>query len=117
MSAGTYDILVEQGAVFNRVLTWRDSTGALINLTGYTARLSVKQSYDSSTIVFEMTTNNGRITLGGAAGTVTLYISANDTDDIPAKRFVYDLKLVPSNNNNAVRVVQGTFEVVPQVTV
>jgi len=117
MSAGTYDIVVEQGAVFNRVLTWRDANGSLMNLTGYTARLFVRQSFNSTTNIFEMTTSNGRITLGGALGTVTLYISANDTDDIPYKRFVYDLKLIPANADNAVRVVQGTFEVVPQVTV
>lgn len=117
MSAGVYDIVVEQGAVFNRVLTWRDATNALVNLTGYTARMSVRQSYDSTTNIFEMTTANGRITLGGAAGTITMYISASDTDDIPYKRFVYDLKLIPTVATNAVRVIQGTFEVVPQVTV
>ena len=116
MSAGSYDIYVEQGSVFNRVLTWKDSTDTLINLTGYTARMWVRKTYTSATNVIELNTNNGRITLGGTAGTVTLYISANDTDDIPASRYVYDLKLIPSNSSNAVRMLQGFFEVSAQVT-
>lgn len=116
MSAGTYDITVEQGAVFNRVLTWKDANGSLVNLSGYTARLWVRKTFNTTTNVLEMTTENGRITLGGSAGTVTLYISANDTDDIHAARYIYDLKLIPSNSANAVRMLQGFFEVVPQVT-
>lgn len=116
MAAGNYDIVVERGAVFNRVLTWRDANNSLVNLSGYTARLHVKKAFSDASTVFEMTTENGRITLGGAAGTITLYISANDTDDIIAETCVYDLKLVPANTNNAVRLVEGTFDVVPQVT-
>ena len=117
MAAGKYLVQVEQGSVFTRYLTWKDSAGNPINITGYTARMFVKQTYEDTVNLFEMTTENGRISLGGVAGTINLYISANDTDDLEFGSYVYDLKMVPANTNNATRILQGEFIVAPQVTV
>ena len=107
---------VEQGAVLNRLITWKDANGIAMNLTGFSARLAIKTAYDVAGYTFEMTTSNGRIILGGVAGTITLYASANDTDDIGAGSYVYDLKLIPASSADAVRILQGDFVVTPQVT-
>ena len=42
MAAGIYDIIIEQGATFTLSATWKDSAGAAINLTSYSARMQVR---------------------------------------------------------------------------
>lgn len=115
MAAGEYDITVEQGATFSRVLTWKNSSGTAYNLTGYTARMKAKANYSSANAIVELTTENGRIALGGAAGTVTLTISAADTAALSATTGVYDLELI-SGGGAVTRLVQGKFTVSPEVT-
>ena len=68
-----------------------------VNLTGYTARMQIRATAEASTALIELTTENGRIALGGTAGTITLTISATDTAALTAGRAVYDLELVAAN--------------------
>jgi hypothetical protein len=76
MSAGTFNIVAEQGATYNKLFTLTNSAGDLIDLTGYTARLQVREKYSSETKLLDLTTENGGITLGGAAGTVAVLATA-----------------------------------------
>ena len=48
MSAGAYDITCEQGATFSRTLTVKDSSGAVRDLSTYTARMQVRRTQSSS---------------------------------------------------------------------
>ena len=114
MAATTYDILIEQGATYSQVVTYKES-GVAVNLTGYTARMQVRSTLESATTVVELTTANGRITLGGAAGTITLTISATDTASLTAGRGVYDLELV-SGSGIVTRLVQGVATISRNVT-
>jgi len=113
--AGTYDMVVDQGATLSRTVTWKDSTKTPIDLTGYSARMQARASATSATTVIELTTVNGRIALGGAAGTVTLTVSATDTAALPAGRYVYDLELV-SAAGVVNRLIMGNFVVRAEVT-
>ena len=114
MPAGLYDIVAEQGATLDRVITWRNSAGALINLTSFTARMQVRSDYQSSTVVLDLTTENGGITLGGAAGTITVNVSATAMAAIPSGTYVYDLEMVLGSV--VTRLVQGSFAVNVEVT-
>jgi len=89
----SYDLCLHQGATFNKRITWK-SDGALVNLTNWTARMQIRATTEAATALIELTTANGRIALGGAAGTITLTISATDTAALTAGRGVYDLELV-----------------------
>jgi hypothetical protein len=114
MPAGLYDIVAEQGATFSRVITWRDSAGAAINLTTYTARMQVRNDYQSTSVVLNLTTENGGITLGGAAGTITINASATAMAAIASGTYVYDLEMVLASV--VTRLVQGSFSVNVEVT-
>ena len=114
MAATTYDITIEQGATFSQVITYKES-GVAINLTGYTARMQVRSTLESATSVVELTTANSRIALGGAAGTITLTISATDTAALTAGRGVYDLELV-SGSGIVTRLLQGVATISRNVT-
>jgi hypothetical protein len=114
MAATTYDILIEQGATFSQVVTYKES-GVAINLTGYTARMQVRATLESASTLVELTTANGRIALGGAAGTITLSISAADTEALTSGRGVYDLELV-SGSGIVTRLLQGLATISRNVT-
>lgn len=114
MSAGIWNILADQGATFSRIVTWKTSAGVLVNLTGYTAEMQIRESYDSVSPVLTLSTSNGRISLGGAAGTITLTIQAANMD-MDAGRYVHDLELT-SAGGAVTRLTMGTFLVRPEVT-
>jgi hypothetical protein len=114
MAAGIYDITCEQGATFQRILTWKDSDGDPINLNGYTAAMQVRDGACGQTKILEATTGNSKIVLGGALGTITITVSATDTAALPVGEFVYDLEL--NQSGTVTRLIQGSFTVSREVT-
>jgi hypothetical protein len=114
MAATTYDILIEQGATFSQVITYKDN-GVAVNLQGFTARMQVRATLEAATALIELTTANGRIALGGTAGTITLTISATDTEALTSGRGVYDLELV-SGSGIVTRLLQGVATISRNVT-
>ena len=115
MPASTYDLYIEQGATWLKTITWNDSDGVPIDLTGYTARMQFRSSVTSSTILATATTENGKITLGGALGTIVITFSATDTTAFEFVSAVYDLELV-SSSGFVTRLLEGGVEVSKEVT-
>lgn len=113
MAAGILELSIEQGATYNLVLTY-EVNGTAVNLTNYTARLQARIDVEETTTVLSLTTGAG-ITLGGAAGTITLDQSAAQTAGIPAGTYIYDLELV-AGSGTVTRLVQGELLVSPEVT-
>jgi len=114
MPAGTYNIIADQGATFARSLVYKDSTGTPVNLTGYTAKMQVRPIPGSTDLVLELSTSNGRITLGGSAGTVTLSVPAANMN-FSAGEYAYDLELT-SGAGAVTRLVMGAFLMRGEVT-
>lgn len=112
---GNYDFTIYQGATFSRVLTWKDQEDTPIDLSGYTARLQARESQDAEEPFLSLTTENGGIALGGAAGTVTLSIADGDTADIAEASGVYDLEL-ESAGGTVTRLLQGKILISKEVT-
>jgi len=114
--AGEYTLRIEQGATLSLVATWKDSSGTAINLTGYTARLSVRTHHSSDTVLLSLTTANSGIALGGAAGTITVTATAVQTAALTAPvTGVYDLELV-SSGGVVTRLIEGGAVITPEVT-
>ena len=116
MPAGTLDLEIEQGATFTKVLTWKDSEDVPINLSGFQARMQIRTTEEAADPpALALTTVNGRIALGGIAGTITLLISATDTSAITAGSYVYDLEL-ESGGGTVTRLVKGAVTVDREIT-
>jgi hypothetical protein len=115
MSAGIYDIYIEQGATYNQPLVWKDSSGTAVNVTGYTARMQIRKTVDATTIILTLTTENGRITVGGSNGLITLLVSAADTAALTTFCGVYDLEVI-SPAGVVTRLLEGQVEVSKEVT-
>ncbi len=114
MSAGIYDYTVEQGATFIRVFTWNNPNGTPVDLTGYTARMQIRQSVVSPTYYYQAL-SGGDIVLGGSAGTITLTIPAPTSAAWTFIKGVYDLEL-QSPSGIVTRLVQGNVTVSREVT-
>lgn len=111
---GQYDILAPQGATFSEVYTYKVN-GSLVNLTSYTARMQVRKTPSSDTKLLDLTTENGGITLGGVAGTITVGASATTMAGIAGGKYRYDLEVV-SSGGVVTRLLEGVFVVSPEVT-
>lgn len=116
MAVSKLKLEILQGATFRKRLTWKTgSPAAPVDLTGFSARMQVRGEITDTAILIELTTVNGGITLGGAAGTIDLYISDTDTTAMTWESGVYDLELV-APSNDVTRLVGGTVVVSPEVT-
>jgi hypothetical protein len=112
MLAGYNNFTIESGATFSRVITWKID-GNPVNLYGYTARLKAATT-PRANYLLELTTENGGITLGAEAGTITLSMSATQTDKLRTGKYVYDLELV--SQSTVTRLLQGEVTVSANVT-
>jgi hypothetical protein len=72
MSAGVYNIEIEQGADYALAVTYKDSAGAVFDLSsGYTALMNIKESYLDTTAIDSLDTTSGEITLSNGIGTTS----------------------------------------------
>lgn len=110
------NITIIQGATLDLLVTWRAGDPAVaVDLTGCTARMQVREKITSPTPLISLTTENGGIVLGGAAGTIRRFMDADDTADIDWKSGVYDLE-IEFADGTVRRLLAGSVVVSPEVT-
>ena len=119
MAAGRYDFTIEQGATLTRSVTWQDSAGSAVDLTGYTISGKIKRkTSDAQPIIsFSITVTNA------AAGQFTFTLTAAQTATLPVKHgldgqkelldCVYDIEAV--TGSTVYRVLEGTCSISPEV--
>jgi len=115
-SPGKYNFYLYPGATFTKTLVWQDENNALINLTGYMARMQMRETVGAATPFLTLTTENGGITLGGSAGTINLLVSATDTETVTVTQGVYDLQLIAPDGVTVTRLLEGIVFIDPGVT-
>jgi hypothetical protein len=108
-----YNLVCEQATTFNFLFSINNSN-TLLNLTGYTGVMTVRPFLGATTTTVVASTDNGRMTLGGVAGTVTVLIDATTTGAIGSGRYVYDLVL--TTGSTVTRYLEGKFIVTGAVT-
>jgi hypothetical protein len=112
MLAGTYDIICEQGATFRRIISVVNADGSLPDYSESTARMQVRPSIESATVIIALNTENGGITL--VDNSLTLAITATNTAALPIGTYKYDLEI--QTGVEVIRLIQGSFKVSPEVT-
>lgn len=115
MAAAAYDFVIEQGATLDKTFVWKDSTGTVIPLPDYTARMQIRQTAKSSDVLLELSTLNGRIIITALSGSIRLLVPASITSAITWQRGKYDLELV-SSTGVVTRLLYGDVEVSTEVT-
>ena len=116
MAAAKLKLVVEQGATFEKVITWKAGTPAVpVSLVGCTARMHVRNEISDPATLLDLTTENGGITLGGALGTITLRLTAAATAALTWTAGVYDLEIVYADGRVR-RLLAGVVSISPEVT-
>jgi hypothetical protein len=112
------NLVLYQGATFRLSLLVRNkTTGAPVDLTGHTARMQVRPTVDSSTVLIEATTANGKIVISPLAGSIVVTIPASETNSYATASAVYDLETEDSSSPAIVkRRIEGTITLSKQVT-
>ncbi len=102
------NLVVDQGTTFVSQITFNNEDGNTINFSTYTGAAQLRKHYSSSN-----STSFG-VTLG-ANGVITLQLTANQTGNLVAGRYVYDLEVTDSSNLIS-RLIEGIVTVTPNVT-
>jgi hypothetical protein len=88
---------------------------APVLLSGYTARLQVRQTLTAATTLLELTTANGGIDVDEAGNVITLLIPATNTATLNFTSGVYSLEMI--NGNGAVtQLLYGTVKLNKEIT-
>jgi len=114
MTAGIYNATIDQGATWSVTVTYTDSTGAPINLTGYTAAMQVRQQYNSTDADLTLTSPNGGIVITPLTGVIVITMTATQTASLEEGFYVYDVELTSGTFKD--RMMQGQLTVAPEVT-
>lgn len=106
------ELIMDQGATFSHVINLvNDTTGANINITGYSVASQMRRSYYSTNA-----TANLVCTISEAAnGEITLSLASGNTTNIKAGRYLFDMETTDTANT-VTRVLEGIITVTPQIT-
>lgn len=116
MLPGNYDLPpIHKGATYRLTLEWRDDSGAPVDLTGCTARLQARQTYDATAVLLDLSTTSGGITLGGVTGKIDLLVTDEVTSALSGGGGKYDLEIYhPSGDTTC--LIRGHWAFTPGVT-
>lgn len=103
------NLVIDQGTTFSVNLDLTDENGDVIDLSGYTANSQIRKWYTSSTPAATFST-----AVNATSGELILSLTANQTSNLVAGRYVYDVEL--DLNGTISRIVEGIVTVTPQVT-
>ncbi|MGH9931345.1 MAG: hypothetical protein ACREA9_19235 [Pyrinomonadaceae bacterium] len=109
------NLKIPQGSTYSHTFHYRDkTTGAIIDLTGYTGRMEIRASVDDAVVLYDSTIF-GDITINGSQGDVILEIPSSVTKAWTWLNAVYDLEIV-SGSSKVTRLVMGTVVISREVT-
>lgn len=120
-----YNLTIWQGATFGLNISVQTANGAALDLTNYSARMQIRNTYDSGAPAETLTSANGEIVMGGVSGNLTISLAATRTANIfvdlsgsgkpPKTIYVYDLELI-DNANTVSKLLYGEATVYGEVT-
>ncbi len=125
MIAGVYNITIEQGTTFYRLLDVMEPTVLdpdvyeAFNLTGYTARMQIRRTIESTTPMISLTSptvsGNGITVMDGANNAISINITDTMTSSLTSSG-VYDLEIIKTSTGAVSRLLRGTITLSLEVT-
>lgn len=123
---GRYDIITQSGVTYDLPVSYRDSAGTPVDLSGYTARMQVRE-LPSFPVLVEFNTEltaNGFILLAGSAeeredganGNLRLFMTAANSANISPLVARYQLNITDSEGY-VTPLIEGRFEIQGSVTI
>ena len=111
MSAGTYNLVIDQGSDFALDLVIKQA-GTALNLANYSGRAQLRTAHSASSASasFSVTVTNA------SEGALKLQLSASTSSNLAAGQYVYDLEIYTANDSIVKRIVEGDVTLTPEVT-
>ena len=110
MAAVPINLVIEQGTDYYATFTVTNDDGSHLNLSGFTGTCKVKRTYSSSGTPISLTLGF----VDRTAGKIFISMTADQTTNLKARRYVYEIILTSPNNVKG-RVIEGLIEVTPGV--
>jgi hypothetical protein len=122
MAAPVYNTTVERGSTFQLTVTYKDASSAVVNLTGWTFRMQVRESQSASTTV--LTSEGGSPTISidetnKATGVLIFSVTPTNTTAISPSTLTtayYDIEIQKTSTGEVRRILQGKLNISPEIT-
>lgn len=116
MIAGLYDITTDQGSTFQRRFQYLDAAGSAIDLTGYQARMQVREAFEDADTLLALVSNGtaAAIQITAGSGILDVTATAAQTQALPVGSWLYDLEIEQAGF--VTKLVRGKFVVRAEVT-
>ena len=125
MAAGNYTFIIEQGATTDFQVDWKDSSGAKVDLTNYSARMHIRSNYGSTLICglsSSLSADGTGLNLSGSnsqnpptSGSIGIFISAASSSAFTFSEAKYDLEL--QSGSHVTRLLQGKIKLSKNITI
>ena len=135
MAAGRYSFVIEQGATTDFEVIYNNNTGTPVDLTGFTARMSIRQSQISTSQLYITLSSSlgpcgtglnlsGSQTSAGyphplSSGSIGIYISAASSSVLNFNEGYYDLELMSGSGDctTVTRLLMGAVRLSNEITI
>lgn len=105
------NLIVDQGADFETVVTLEDERSDPINLSNYVLTGQIRRTYKSTSAVdFVLSIKNP------VDGTITIQLPGFVSAEMKYGRYVYDIYAYNTSDDKVYKALEGILEVVPGVT-
>jgi len=106
--ATVQNITIDQGTTFSLTINLTNDDGTEKDLSSYTVSAQMRKSYYTSTYTAFTTAKVD------SEGELTISLTATQTSDIKAGRYVYDIEI--ESSAETLRILEGIVTVTPEVT-
>lgn len=125
MAAGKYSFVIEQGSTLDFEIQYKDSSNSPINLSGYSGKMQIRSTVDSSdtiiTLSSSLATDGTGLNFSGsngttppASGSIGIFISAASSSLFTFTNAVYDLEI--TTGSRVTRILEGNVRLSKEVT-
>ncbi len=104
-----YKLHIDAGATFKREFEYTNDDGTVFNLTGYTAKLQIRETVDGP-LVLEIIP-----AINVTTGVISFTLTAAQTATLIKPEYVYAMELYAPGNEPTFRFIEGGVEVSPEV--
>lgn len=126
MSAGIYNIIIEQGTTTDFKIQYKDASGSAVNLTGYGADMQIRSNYADNkpttyiTLSSSLAADGTGLNMSSASlGYIGIYISACSSSALNFNGARYDLEIYSGSVGSCpitTRILEGQVNLSRETT-
>ena len=125
MAAGKYSFIIEQGSTVEIPLIYKDNQGVPVNLTQYSSKMQIRDSYGSTPPIITLTStlnpDGTGLNMNGlngvtprTSGSIGIVISAASSSLLTFDEAAYDLEIYSASY--ASRIIEGKVKLSKEIT-